>query len=93
MGAAWLIASRVRVSDTVREILWKSALLGGIVTLRTVQTAVAVSHSVGSYALHPAPPGPRLPAVRVAVPSDAPDAPSRLVVMRAAGDSLEQRRW
>ena len=32
LAAVWLIASRRRVSDTVREILWKSALLGGIVT-------------------------------------------------------------
>ena len=32
VGAVWLIASRRRVSDTVREIVWKSALLGGIVT-------------------------------------------------------------
>ena len=38
--AVWVIASRRRVSDTVREILWKFALVGGIVTA-SVQTAVA----------------------------------------------------
>src|SRR5215204_1721983 len=38
--AAWLITSWARTSDTVRDVLWKCALVGGLMTA-TVQMAVA----------------------------------------------------
>ena len=37
--AAWILTSSSRVSDTVREVVWKFALVGGLVTA-TVQMAV-----------------------------------------------------
>src|SRR5690349_14976001 len=52
VGAVWLIASRRRVSDTVREILWKSALLGGMVTA-TAQAVVAREPLGGQLRLAP----------------------------------------
>src|SRR5678809_700984 len=38
--AVWIVTSRRRMADAVRDILWKSALVGGIVTA-SIQTAVA----------------------------------------------------
>ncbi len=84
LGAVWVIASRRAVSETVREILWKSALLGGIVTA-TVQTAVARQPLGGQLRLAPRTAGPAVPALRVAVRSDTPDAKARLVMMRQRG--------
>src|SRR3954449_9255422 len=64
VGAVWLIASRRRVSDTVREIVWKSALLGGIVTA-TAQTVVAREPLGGQLRLAPRTTGSVMPAVRI----------------------------
>jgi beta-lactamase regulating signal transducer with metallopeptidase domain len=84
LGAVWLIASRPVVSDTVREILWKSALVGGIVTA-TIQTAVTREPLGGQLRLAPRTAGPRVPAIRVAVQGDLPDAAPRFLVMRSRG--------
>src|SRR5262247_56429 len=69
LGAVWLVASLPRVGDAVREILWKTALIGGIVTA-TVQTAVAREPLGGQLRLAPRTTGALPPAVRVAVRSD-----------------------
>jgi beta-lactamase regulating signal transducer with metallopeptidase domain len=87
LGAVWLIASRRFVSDTVRDILWKSALVGGIVTA-TIQTAVAPQPLGGQLRLAPRTAGPQVPALRVAVQRDIPDPLPRLIVTRQRGS-----RW
>lgn len=69
--AVWLIASRRAVSDTVREVLWKSALVGGIATA-SIQTAVAREPLGGQLRLAPRT-GSRMTAtIRVAPVSGAP---------------------
>lgn len=83
VGAVWLIASRRRVSDTVREILWKSALVGGIVTA-TAQTAVAREPLGGQLRLAPRTTGSVMPAVRI-VRSDVLDPRPRVMVLRPSG--------
>jgi beta-lactamase regulating signal transducer with metallopeptidase domain len=84
LGAAWLIASRRRVSDTVRDILWKSALVGGIVTA-TAQTAVAREPLGGQLRLAPRTGGSVGTAMRIAVRGDVLDAHPRVVMMRPSG--------
>ena len=84
LGAVWLIAPRRVVSDTVREILWKSALVGGIVTA-TIQTAVTREPLGGQLRLAPRTAGVKVPALRVEVRPDLPDAAPRLLVMRSRG--------
>ncbi len=83
VGAVWLIASRRRVSDTVREIVWKSALLGGIVTA-TAQTVVAREPLGGQLRLAPRTTGSVMPAVRI-VRSDVLDPRPRVMVLRPSG--------
>ena len=83
VGVVWLIGSRRRVSDTVREILWKSALLGGIVTA-TAQTVVAREPLGGQLRLAPRTTGSVLPAVRI-VRSDVLDPRPRVMVLRPSG--------
>lgn len=77
--AVWLIASRRMVSDTVREILWKSALVGGIVTA-TIQTAVTREPLGGQLRLAPRTRAPEAPELRVVVRTDVADAAPRLFV-------------
>jgi len=84
LGAVWLIASLPRVGDTVREILWKSALLGGIVTA-TIQTVVAREPLGGQLRLAPRTTGFFVPAMRVVVRSDVLDAHPRVVLMQPGG--------
>src|SRR5215831_13823715 len=69
LGAVWLIASRRRVSDAVRDILWKFALVGGIVTA-TVQTAVAREPLAGQLRLAPRTSGSAGMGMRIAVRGD-----------------------
>jgi len=84
VGAVWLIASRRRVSDTVREILWKSALLGGIVTA-TAQAVVAREPLGGQLRLAPRTTGSFMPAVHIPVRSDVLDRRPRVMVLRPSG--------
>ena len=84
LGAVWLITSRRRVSDTVRDVLWKSALLGGLVTA-TAQTAGAREPLAGQLRLAPRTTGSVAPAMRIAVRTDFLDAPHRVVLLRPGG--------
>jgi hypothetical protein len=84
VGVAWLVASRRRVSDTVREILWKSALVGGIVTA-TAQSVVARQPLGGQLRLAPRTTGDVVPAMRIAFRSDVLDARPRILLMRPSG--------
>ena len=84
LGVVWLIASLPRVGDTVREILWKSALLGGIVTA-TAQTVVTREPLAGQLRLAPRSAGHVVPPMRVAVRSDVLDARPRVVLIRPSG--------
>lgn len=84
VGAVWLVASRRRVSDTVREILWKSALLGGIVTA-TGQAVVAREPLGGQLRLAPRTTGSVMPAMHIAVRSDVADQRPRVMVLRPGG--------
>jgi beta-lactamase regulating signal transducer with metallopeptidase domain len=79
--AAWLLTSRTRVSDAVREILWKSALVGGIATA-SIQTAVTREPLGGQLRLAPRT-APRT-TMRVAVHEGLSAVP-RFFVMRPRG--------
>ena len=82
--AVWAVASRRRVSDTVRDILWKSALVGGIVTA-SMQTAIAREPLGGQLRLAPRTGGPPPSAMRVAFRGDVPGARPRVFVTRPRG--------
>jgi len=84
LAAVWLIASRRWVSDTVREILWKSALVGGIVTA-AVQTVVAREPLGGQLRLAPRTTRSLEPPMRVAVRGDGLDAHPRVVLIGQSG--------
>jgi len=84
LAAVWLITAVRRMSDTVRDILWKSALLGGIVTA-TAQTVVAREPLGGQLRLAPRTTGSLAPAVRLAVRSDVSNAHRQVVLMRPSG--------
>lgn len=50
LGAAWLVTSRWARSATVRDLIWKAALVGGLVTA-TLQTGLAFEPLGGAMAL------------------------------------------
>lgn len=77
----WVIASRRRVSDPVREILWKSALVGGIVTA-SMQTAVARQPLGGQLRLASRTGASMTTTVRV---SPTPGMPTRFFVYKPRG--------
>ena len=79
--AVWAIASRRRVSDTVREVLWKSALVGGIVTA-SVQTAVAREPLGGQLRLAPRTASPLAATDRIAA---VPGASTRFFFFQPRG--------
>lgn len=70
---AWLVTSRSWVSDAVRDVVWKSALVGGIVTA-SVQTMVAREPLAGQLQLAPRTAVPSGPA-RITVRTDDSDKP------------------
>ena len=82
--AVWVIASRQRVSVTVRETLWKSALVGGILTA-SVQTAVTRAPLAGQVRLAPRTGVHQPPMLRVSVRDDGTGVPSGIFVMRQPG--------
>ena len=79
--AAWLITSWSRTSDTVRDILWKCALLGGLVTA-TVQMAVAREPLGGQLRLAPRT-GSAAPTMRVTMRDEG--GPARFLITRPGG--------
>ncbi len=82
--AVWAIAAHARLTVAVRDILWKTALVGGIVTA-TVQTAATREPLGGQLRLAPRTAGAAPPAMRVAVRDDVPGATPRVFVMRPRG--------
>jgi beta-lactamase regulating signal transducer with metallopeptidase domain len=79
----WVVTSLPRVTDTVREVIWKFALVGGLVTA-SVQTAVVREPLGGQWKLSsrtPAPAGP----VRIAVRAESAAAERRFVYARPSG--------
>ena len=81
--AAWAIASLARTSDTVRDIVWKCALLGGLVTA-TIQMGVAREPLGGQLRLAPSTGGAPGAVMRVSVKDDG-GGPTRFLVARAKG--------
>ena len=81
--SAWLITSWARTSDTVRDILWKCALVGGLVTA-TIQMGVAREPLAGQLRLAPRTGGERGPVMRVSVKDNA-GGPARFLVTRPRG--------
>jgi beta-lactamase regulating signal transducer with metallopeptidase domain len=81
--SAWLITSWARTSDTVRDILWKCALVGGLVTA-TIQMGVAREPLAGQLRLAPRTGGERGPVMRVSVKDNA-GGPARFLVTRPKG--------
>jgi|RhiMetdeSRZDD1v2_1073273.scaffolds.fasta_scaffold95756_3 beta-lactamase regulating signal transducer with metallopeptidase domain len=84
LGAAWLVTSRKRLGDATRDILWKSALVGGVVTA-TVQTAVAREPLAGQLRLSARTRGSTAPTMRLALREHAPGVAPRFIVMRPTG--------
>ena len=80
--AAWLITSWARTSVTVRDILWKCALVGGLATA-TFQMAVAREPLAGQLRLAPRTHSAG-PAMRVSL-RDGGGAPARFLVARPKG--------
>ncbi len=68
LGAAWLVTSRWAHSATVRDLIWKAALTGGLITA-TLQTGLAFEPLGGAMAIHW-----DRPAVPTPVPVPATDA-------------------
>ena len=80
--ATWLITSWSRTSDMVRDILWKCALVGGLVTA-TVQMAVAREPLGGQLRLAPRT-SASVTTMRVTM-RDEGSGPARFLVTRARG--------
>src|SRR5690348_12122003 len=79
---AWLVTSRTRVSDVARDIIWKCALVGGLVTA-SVQLSVAREPLGGQLDLAPRTRASG-PAMRVSV-SDDNGRPERVFVSARRG--------
>ena len=81
--AAWLITSRTRVSEAVRDIIWKCALVGGLVTA-SVQMAVSREPLGGQLRL-----APRThtagSTMRVSVNDDKTGRPQRVFLSSRSG--------
>jgi hypothetical protein len=83
LAAAWLLTSRKRMSDGVRDVLWKSALIGGIVTA-SVQTATAHEPLGGQLRLSPRT-APSAPAMRLTIRDIGTATAPRLFVLQPKG--------
>ena len=81
--SAWLITSWARTSDTVRDVLWKCALVGGLVTA-TIQIGVAREPLAGQLRLAPRTGGEIGPVMRVSMKDDA-GGPARFLITRPKG--------
>src|SRR6185503_8084594 len=82
--ACWAITSIRGVSDTVREILWKSAVVGGLLTA-SVQTMATREPLGGQLRLASRTRAAPAPEMHVALRSDVPGASPRVVFMRQRG--------
>ena len=80
---AWVLTARTRMSDAVRGILWKSALVGGIATA-TIQTAITPAPLGGQVQLSPRT-APPTPTMRVTVQDGVPGIRPELFVLRSHG--------
>jgi beta-lactamase regulating signal transducer with metallopeptidase domain len=80
----WALTSWVALRDGTRDILWKTALVGGLVTA-SVQTAVAREPLGGQFRLSSRTAHGVPPAVRIAVREEGPGARSRVLVRRSNG--------
>ncbi|HUQ84580.1 MAG TPA: M56 family metallopeptidase [Gemmatimonadaceae bacterium] len=80
--AAWLITSRTRVSVVARDVVWKCALVGGIVTA-SIQMGVAREPLGGQLSLTPRTHS-SLPTMRVSVNDDM-GKPARVFVTEQRG--------
>ncbi len=82
--ATWAITSRRRMSDTVRDLFWKTALVGGIVTA-SIQTAVGREPLAGQLRLAPRTAGAAMPAVRLAIRDEPSESAPRILMMQPRG--------
>jgi beta-lactamase regulating signal transducer with metallopeptidase domain len=82
--AAWIVTSRRRMADAARDILWKSALVGGIVTA-SIQTAVAHEPLGGQLSLAATTAPSATPSMRVTVQQDGSGLAPRFLVTRPKG--------
>src|SRR5438128_6545277 len=80
----WVVTSRRRMSDLMRDLFWKTALVGGIVTA-SLQTAVAREPLGGQLRLPPRTAGAVIPAMRVAVRDELPPSKPRIFLMQPRG--------
>src|SRR5688572_10899723 len=81
--AAWVLTSRARMSDMVREVVWKFALVGGLVTA-SVQTAIAREPLAGQLSLAGRTAGPA-PDLRITLRGTPAEPARRFVVSRPRG--------
>jgi beta-lactamase regulating signal transducer with metallopeptidase domain len=82
--ATLLVTQRRRMPDATRDILWKAALVGGVVTA-SIQTAVAREPLGGQLRLAPRTAAQPTPAMRVAVRQDGSGVAPHVLVMRGRG--------
>src|SRR5215207_3001380 len=80
--ATWAVTSRKRMGDATRDLFWKTALVGGIVTA-SLQTAVAREPLGGQLRLAPRTATAAPPPMRIAVRDDVPGGRPRIFVMRS----------
>ena len=80
---AWIVTSHSRLSDTVREVVWRFALLGGLVTA-SVQAAVA-GEPLGGQLRIASRTAPEARPIRIAMQGVTPDHARRYVLASPKG--------
>lgn len=75
---AWVVTRNARVTETVREVVWKFAIVGGLLTA-SVQTAVA-REPLGGQLRIASHMGPERVSVRVAMRDASVDASRRFIL-------------
>lgn len=81
LAAAWLVTSWKPLSESGREIVWKCALVGGLVTA-TLQMAVARTPLGGQLSIAPRAGAPAVHSLRPSVAERRPGQRSMVVVRR-----------
>lgn len=82
--ATWAITSRRHMSDAVRDLFWKTALVGGIVTA-SLQSVVGREPLGGQLRLAPGTAGVVTSTVRLSIRDELPQSAPRILMMQPRG--------
>ena len=88
--ATWAITSRRHMSDAVRDLFWKTALVGGIVTA-SLQTVVGREPLGGQLRLAPRTAGAAMQNVRLSIRDELPQSAPRAALPRRFQHNLRSR--